>query len=378
MALIATDMMLRLKTSILDAERAQNGFVSIETSMMCRSFKGAAQGQSDKDWLFGYKDKSTGEHVKGFWEDQKNPSAALLRAWAEKNPRMWDTVLKCIGICKTRGVHAGGIVLSPDEIQKYVPLIQTKQGFATAYSMKPIETIGLVKYDFLGVKTLKAQGISIKSINEHHLDTKIEWGEFPHDPRVYSEIISKDRLAGIFQMSGGAVRSVATQINPKSIIDIALWISLMRPGAMDAPSPDPSDTSDITAAMYYIKCAQGLRKPYYIHPDLENILGETYGVIVTQEQALKLFRVLAGYTYETAEDVRRAIGKKIEDLLAVHSAVLKKACIERGYRRICAILLQHVSRSRLCHHRLQRLLDEAQLPGPLLERRAYCPYGRPR
>lgn len=331
MALIATDMMLRLKTSILDAERAQNGFVSIETSMMCRSIKGAAQGQSDQDWLFGYKDKSTGEQVKGFWDDEKNPAAAALRKWATDNPKMWETVLKCIGICKTRGVHPGGIVLSPDEIQKYVPLIQTKQGFATAYSMKPIETIGLVKYDFLGVKTLKAQGISIKSINEHHPEAKLEWGEFAHDPRVYTEIIKRDLLAGIFQMSGGAVRSVATQINPKSIIDIALWISLMRPGAMDAPSPDPSDTSEVKAAMYYIKCAQGLRQPYYIHPDLKDILGETYGVIVTQEQGLKLFRVLADYTYETAEVVRRAIGKKEKDLLTVHSAVLKQACIKRGW-----------------------------------------------
>ena len=329
MAMIATDLMLRLKTSILDVERSVLGFVRFETSMMCRAMKGAPQGMSDVDWLFGFKDKTTGDHVKGFW-DEDTPASAELRTWAKENAEMWATVQKCIGICKTRGIHAGGIVLTPGPVQNYVPLIHSKQGLATAYSMKPVEVVGCVKYDFLGVSTLKAQGISIKSINRTFPALNLQWGEFAHEPRVYSEIIARDLLTGIFQMSGGAVRSVAKQINPKNIRDIALWISLMRPGAMDAPSPDPADVG-VTAAEYYIKCAQGHRKPYFIHPDLEDILGDTYGVIVTQEQGLKLFRVLADYTYETAEVVRRAIGKKEAALLTIHSGVLKEKCLARGW-----------------------------------------------
>jgi len=105
----------------------------------------------------------------------------------------------------------------------------------------------------------------------------------------------------------------------------------MRPGAMDSPSPDPADQNTETAASYYVKCAQGLRKPYFIHPDLEPILGDTYGVIVTQEQALKLFRVLADYTYETAEDVRRGIGKKDKALMDKHVAVLKDKLLARSW-----------------------------------------------
>lgn len=329
MSLIATDMMMRLKTSILDVERSKTGFVSFDTSMMCRTMPTAPQGKTDKDWLFGHIDKDTGSRIKGFLEEN-TPSSETLRAWAKAHPEMWEIVLKCIGITKTKGVHPGGVVLTPGPVEDYVPLIHTKQGLATAYGMKSAETVGLVKYDFLGVSTLKALGISINSIEEH---TGVFLGcrEFDHDPRVYSDIIAKDLLTGIFQMSGGAVRAVAKQINPKNIRDIALWISLRRPGAMDAPSPDPKDDPKITASDYYIMCAQGRRQPYYIHEDLKDILGETYGVIVTQEQGLKLFRVLAGYTYETAEAVRRAIGKKDEELLKTHSAVLKQSCLDRGW-----------------------------------------------
>jgi DNA polymerase-3 subunit alpha len=166
---------------------------------------------------------------------------------------------------------------------------------------------------------------------EEHTGLKLEWREFDHDPRVYTDILDKDLATGLFQLSGGAVRSVIKQIRSRSIHDIAIHVSLMRPGAMDAPSPDPKDPATVTAADYFLQCRQGEREAYYIHPDLKEVLGDTYGIIVTQEQALKIFRVFADYTYETAEDVRRAIGKKIEELLAKHSAVLKEKLLLRGW-----------------------------------------------
>jgi DNA polymerase-3 subunit alpha len=98
---------------------------------------------------------------------------------------------------------------------------------------------------------------------------------------------------------------------------------------MDAPAPDPS--AEMTAAEYYIEVARNERKPYFIHPDLEGILGETHGVIVFQEQTLEIFRELAGYSYEQAEIVRRAIGKKIKELLEEHGSVLKSKLQERGW-----------------------------------------------
>lgn len=337
-ALISTDMMLRLKTSILDVERSNLGLVRPETAKMCKRIKGAPQGVSDEEWLFGTEDKTTGAHIPGFWDDMKDPVAGELRTYAKENPEIWNTVLKCIGITKTRGVHAGGIVLTPDPVKNYVPLIHTNKGLATAYNMKYVESVGAVKYDFLGVSTLKAIGIALKGVNDELPDDqKLEWKEFPHDPEVYKQIIHQDKLAAIFQLNTKTVRPYVSQVLPSSIVDIAALTALIRPGAMDAPSPDPA--VEMTAAQYFIEVARGDRKPYFIHPDLEPILGETNGVIVFQEQTLEIFRELAGYSYEQAEVVRRAIGKKIKELLEEHGTILRTKLMERGWTQEQAVRL---------------------------------------
>lgn len=330
-ALIATNLMLRLKSSILDVERSTKGMVSAETHIMCRAIKGAPQGVSDKDWLFGYKDKTTGAEVKGFWDES---ASAALRKYSTDNPEIWSTVLKCIGITKTRGIHAGGIVLTPGPVQNHMPLVlaDEERGYATAYDMKSVEYVGGVKYDFLGVTTLKALGISMRSIRDT-IGIDMEWGEFPHDPAVYSEIMAKDLMEAIFQLNTNIARPYVARIKPKRVLDAALITSMCRPGTLDAPSPDPSDGVEKTAATYFVDCAQGKRKAYYIHADLEALecMRETYGILIYQEQTLELFRELAGYSYEQAEEVRRGIGKKDKDLLNKHSAVLKQKCIERGW-----------------------------------------------
>ena len=333
-ALIATNLLLRLKSSIKDVERATLGMVLSETDDMCRMIPSVPQGLNDIDWLMGYTDKNTGAHIKGYWEEDVAGSY-LLREWAKKNPELWDTVQKCIGITKTRGVHAGGVVLTPGPVQNYMPIMKTEKGLATSYEMKAVETIGAVKYDFLGVKTLKALGIAIKSLKS--IGVNLEWKEFPNDPNVIKNVIAGGKLAGIFQLNTRTVAPFVAQIQPKNIKEIALLTSLVRPGALDAPVPDPNVIYEDekkrpkTAAEYYVHCAQGLRKPYFIHDDLKPILGDTYGVIVTQEQSLKIFRDLADYTYETAEEIRRGIGKKDKDLLSKHMNVLKEKCLLRGW-----------------------------------------------
>jgi DNA polymerase-3 subunit alpha len=326
-ALIATDVLMRLKVSIMDTERAELGIVRPETAKMCKNMGAAPQGVSDKDWLFGYTDKTTGEHISGFWDQ---PESEVLRKYSEDNPKIWETVQKCIGIVKNRGVHAGGLIITPGPVHRYMPLVSTGQGLATAYNMKHGEYVGGVKYDFLGVSTLKALSLTIAEIKKD-FGVDLKWKEFPYDQNVYKNIIEKDKLAGIFQINTRLVRPYVRDIKPRTTREIALVTSLCRPGALDAPSPDPSDPETETAATYYVQCAQGNRKPYFIHDDLKSVLGETFGVIVTQEQALKLFRVFAEYSYETAEEVRRAIGKKDKDLLSKHSLVLKQKCMEKGW-----------------------------------------------
>jgi DNA polymerase-3 subunit alpha len=190
--------------------------------------------------------------------------------------------------------------------------------------MKGVEEVGGVKYDFLGVKTLASMGTSMRSINKRK-NLKIIWGEFPHDPNVYSEIIWRMLLAAIFQLNTKTMAPFVNGIRPKSTRDLSAIGALVRPGALEAPSPDPRDPPDITAAMYYVMCCQGKRQPYYVHPDLKTILEETHGVLLYQEQALQIARDFGGYSYEKAEELRRGIGKKDAELVAKCLKELKEA-----------------------------------------------------
>lgn len=338
-ALISTNTLLRLKSSIKDVERSMLGSVRPTTEVMLKGISGAGQGQTDKDWLFGYTDKSTGEHVPGFWDDNKDPHAEQLRRYAEQNKQIWDAALKCIGVTRGKGVHAGGVVIMPKPVQDSFPVIMTEQGPATAYEMKAVENCGGVKYDFLALDTLDSIGIAMKSIREQ-TGLKLVWDEFPYDPQVFEKVVVAGKLAGIFQLNTPTVRPYALRIKPRTIEECAVTTALIRPGALDAPSPDPNDpytgsrtgsNDNIHAAEYFVRCRTGQKKPYYIHPDLESILGDTYGVVVYQEQSLRIFRDLAGYSYAEAEEVRRAIGKKIKELLEKHLGTLKIKVMERGW-----------------------------------------------
>lgn len=350
-ALISTNLMLRFKSSILDCERSIIGQVRPDTAAMCKNIT-VPPGESDKEWLFGKTDKTTGARIEGFWDNQEDPLAAKVRKYAKDNPEIWDAVLRCIGITKSKGVHAGGVVITPAPVENYMPLIQTEKGLATAWDMKAVEAVGGVKYDFLGIDALEAMGLAFRSIKER-TGVDIPWKEMDHDPSVYSDIIHKGHLHAIFQLNTDLVRPYLHRIRPMSILDLAVTTALIRPGALDAPSPDPADPytggragsdENIHAAEYFVRCREGRKKPYYIHPDLEPILGETFGVLVFQEQALKIFRDLAGYTYEEAEEVRRGIGKKIKEVLEKHLGILSDRIIAKGWtpeqaKRLCDTII---------------------------------------
>jgi DNA polymerase-3 subunit alpha len=324
--LIANDNTLKLKSCILDTERATLGFVSPETTDIVRSIPATPQGVSDKDWLFGYKNKEDGSHVPGYWDSADSDD---LKAWSKSNHVMWDTVNKALGILKTRGVHAGGVMVTPGPAHSHFPLIQTKKGLACAYNMKAAEEAGGLKYDILGVKTLKAISISLKSIKKE-LGVNIEWDEFPHDSEVYDKVINSGKLCGIFQISTHTMRPFVSRIKPKNINDLSLIAALVRPGSLDAPAPDP-ELVHLKAADYLCDVRDGKYKPYYIHQDIKHIFEETGGICIYQEQLLQTFRDVADYTYGQAEATRRAVGKKIKSLMEEHLGVLKKKCLEKGW-----------------------------------------------
>ena len=340
-ALISTNMLMRVKSSIRDVERFRTGQVSQATNELLIKVKPPAS-TSDRDWLFGFTDKTTGAYTPGLLE-QNDPIAEEFRQYTEsavwtddngKERKIWDEVLKCLATTKTKGVHPGGIVITPGPVHHYMPLITPKEEgmLATAYTMKYVEEVGGVKYDFLGVKTLASLGISMRALRDIK-GVNLVWGEFQHDPDVYTKIIHSGKLAGLFQISTPTMRPYVLKIKPTDIMGISNICSLVRPGALDAPSPDPSDPATVSAADYYVMCAQGVKQPYYIHEDLIPILSDSFGMILTQEQTLRIFRDLAGYDFETAEFVRRGVAKKDKELLEKHGLILKEKCIAKGWSK---------------------------------------------
>lgn len=340
-ALISINTLLKPKSAMRDIERAFTGRVDPETEAMLTAMDNIPQGVDSLKWLAGYEDETTGEHVPGFI-DEDSPAAAQMRRYKEQHPDIWKAVEKSMGLMRQKSIHACGIVISNEPISKNVPLTMVKDDLATGYCPKGVEYSGLIKFDILGVSTLHAIQITLESINKH-LGVKMEWDEFPHDPEVYEHIIGSHKLAGIFQISTKTMRPFVKKIQPKTVNDISNICALVRPGALDAPVKLRSGEV-VTAAEFYMDVAQGKRGVEYIHPDLEPITGWTNGIILFQEQALEIFRKLADYSFEVAEGVRRAIGKKIKSELDLHLGVLKTKCTEKGWtesqaQELCDVLV---------------------------------------
>lgn len=330
---LSTNMNLKLKNSVKDAERTILGRVRPETEVMCVRFPGIPQGPTEAEWLFGYEDKDTGEHVEGFWDQNEE-----IRAYAANNPEIWSIVTECLGVMRNKGSHACGFLITPEPAQNYFPLtwVGTKADgqLCTGFEPKGLEFAGGIKYDFLGVQTLEVIRIATDLIKQRHGKT-LEWKEYEHSSEVFEKVFHTGDTAGVFQFSTNVVRPLLKQIKPKTVRDLSAITALGRPGTLQAPAPDGSDR---TCAEYYIAVAQG-EEPYYIHPDMEPILKETNGVILYQEQLLYTFTHLGGYTLEAAEMVRRSVSKKDKTELQKHLTVLQEKLQERGWNQAQAKLL---------------------------------------
>lgn len=321
-ALIANDSKMKLKTSILDATRAVLGHVPNEIAFLSKRIS-IPIGEDDARWLYGDDGES------GFWNSD-DPLAKELRAFADAHEEIWNMVNRCMGITRQRGIHAGGIVIAPKPVHECMPVIKAKdsEDYATAYDMIGVEETGGVKFDILGIKTLDALGVAMRSI-EKTTGEKMVWGEFPEDPEVFENVIKEMKLEGVFQLNTNVARPYVKKTQPKNIKEISALTALCRPGALDAPCPDPS--VNMTAAEYYVEVAQGRREPYFIHEDLRPILEETHSIILYQEQSMKI-GTLAGYSEADADTIiRKGIGKKKKDKIEQFSNDLKRELPKRGW-----------------------------------------------
>ena len=203
------------------------------------------------------------------------------------------------GLVRHASTHAAGVVISNKPLTEYLPLYRGQDGeVITQYAMKEVEAIGLVKFDFLGLKTLTMIHHAIELI-EKNRGVRIDLSEIPlDDPKVYASLATGSSL-GLFQLESEGMKNLLIRLKPESFKEIIALIALYRPGPLDSGMIEE-----------FIKRRHGVEPIIYEHPLLEGILKDTYGVIVYQEQVMRIASTLAHFSLEDADNLRRAMAKK--------------------------------------------------------------------
>ena len=212
--------------------------------------------------------------------------------------------LRLEGLYRHSSVHAAGVVISDKDLRKLAPLYKDPKSTmpVTQFSMKFVESAGLIKFDFLGLKTLTVIQKALNNIKKRGINLKAQ--DIPLDDKKTFELLQAVNCVGVFQIESAGMRDVVKKMKPDKIEDLVALVALYRPGPMD----------DIPK---YIACKHGLEPITYLHEKLKPILEETYGVMVYQEQVMQIAQEIGGYTLGQADLLRRAMGKKKkEEMLA--------------------------------------------------------------
>jgi DNA polymerase-3 subunit alpha len=243
-----------------------------------------------------------------------------LRREYEVNPTaktVFDLAVQMEGTIRSHGVHAAGVVIAPDDIVKFAPLEMAQKGVvATQYAMGPVEELGLLKMDFLGLSNLTIINNALRIIRRVYKND-IELSEIPIDDTLTFELLARADTTGIFQLESAGMKRYLKELKPTLFEDIIAMGALYRPGPM----------SEIPRFIEGKNHPASIR---YLHESLEPILGETYGVMVYQEQIIKLLQLVAGYTPGEADLVRKAIGKKKREIMQAEEPKFISGCVKQG------------------------------------------------
>jgi DNA polymerase-3 subunit alpha len=215
-----------------------------------------------------------------------------------------DTASRLDGVVRNAGTHAAGVIITPDPITEYLPLHRPTGGggddqpiqAVTQFEMNVLESLGLLKVDFLGLSTLTVMARACERIRERH-DVELSIDTIPLDDPETFELLGRGEVMGVFQVEGVGMRRYLMEMKPKELANVVAMVALYRPGPMDhIPT--------------YIQRMHGEERVTYQHPDLEPIFSETYGIPVYQEQLMRAVMNLAGFSASEADRLRKAISKK--------------------------------------------------------------------
>lgn len=240
----------------------------------------------------------------------------------EDGGRLLTAALRLEGVVRHASTHACGVVITPESLDNYSPRQYGSQGeesIVVQYEGKSVESLGLLKMDFLGLSNLTIIEQTLEVIKKIH-SFNLDIDNIPLDDKKTFKLLQQGKTTGVFQLESAGMKRYLKQLVPTDLEDIIAMVALYRPGPMEY-IPD------------YINGKHGRKKPHYFHPKLQPILEKTYGVAVYQEQLLQIARNLAGFSYGEADILRKAVGKKIKELLAEQEEKVIKGMIENGIEK---------------------------------------------
>ncbi len=250
----------------------------------------------------------------------------------EQVGRLIAIAQKLEGLPRHASTHAAGVVIGDRPLDELVPLYRDPRSDmpVTQFNMKDVEKAGLVKFDFLGLTTLTLLVLAERLVNQR--GTRLELAALPLDDPATFELLGRGETAGVFQLESGGMRDALRKLKPDSFDDIIAMNALYRPGPMDN-------------IPRYINCKHGIEQPEYLHPLLEPILKETYGVIIYQEQVMQIARELAGYSLGSADLLRRAMGKKIKSEMDAQRSTFIEGAVARGVpQKLATAIFEQVAK----------------------------------
>lgn len=242
-----------------------------------------------------------------------------LIASDEKIKNLFEIAQRIEGLTRHASTHAAGVVIAPDKLTCYTPLYRTnKNEITTQYEMYSLEAIGLLKMDFLGLKTLNVIKETLELIKERE-GRQINLEEIPLNDELTYQLLCRGDTLGVFQLESRGMQDLLRRLKPTKFEDIIAVLALYRPGPLQSGMVDD-----------FIHRKNGQSKVEYLHPKLKPILEETYGVILYQEQVMKIANELAGFSLGEADILRRAMGKKISKLMEEQREKFIEGAIKRG------------------------------------------------
>ncbi len=231
--------------------------------------------------------------------------------------KLLDTATSIEGLARNASTHAAGVVISKNPLTDHVPLVKIgEDGINTQFDMNVVERVGLLKMDFLGLRNLTVMKAAMDEIRRT-VNPDFDIAKIPDDDKKTYELISRGETLGMFQLESDGMKRVCVELQPTDIGDIIALVALYRPGPMEW-IPD------------YIAGKHGRKKPQYLHPKLEAILSETYGVALYQEAVMRIATDCAGFTMGQADELRKVMGKKLKDKIPYYKEKFVEGCGKNG------------------------------------------------